>query len=197
MLENIYKLRFPILGIILLVLSGGCSTKTAEKGQSFSVEESLTEEGFFKRSTFCRIGYARDKIKKAQDEMAVNNYCEQFGKAAKIISQTSIRQDVFTPDNVRIKIGEICTTSFGCVIKKPLTDINQERSYVELLITINENGDVISSEVVESCGSSYLDKKVISIANTRKFDVKKFPVGAPFKRKFVIPLSQSDLYEYR
>lgn len=101
-----------LLVAAIFVLSSGCSTKIAERGETFSVDESLTEEGLFERSIFCRI---MDKKQKENDKIIANNYCQQFGKVAKVLSQNSIRQDVFAPNNVRIKIGEICTTSFSCV----------------------------------------------------------------------------------
>jgi len=73
-----------------------------------------------------------------------------------------------------------------------LSDSNQDQSYTELLIQINEQGEIISAEVIESCGSAHLDKKVISMAKSKIFDVRKFPVATPFKRRFVIPISQQD-----
>ncbi len=183
------RLFLASFGVIFIAASVACSTKNAVSGKHLSVEESTTHEGLFERSTFCTT--MNEKYKDIDRKLA-NDYCEQFGKTAKIFSQTSTRQRVETADGIRIDIGAMCTSKFSCVIKKTVSENSEVLSYAELLIEINEKGETISAEVIESCGSAYLDKRALGMAKSKIFDVKKFPPGVPFKSKFVISAKQSD-----
>jgi TonB family protein len=177
--------------IIFSYLSFGCSYKIAEKGRKFSVDEDLDNPGLFQRVDQC--GYFDDK-QKNRDILSAKAYCKQFDKIPVIFSQK------FNPSRMRIEdvpvSFNVCLTQFSCVINKQTQPSEEPYSTAILGIQIDSQGSAISSTILESSGSQYLDSKALLSVKNITFDVDKFPTNKVIKRKIVIKINKDNYKQY-
>ena len=137
-----------------------------------------------------------DEAQKKKDIFYVKSYCGQFEKIPVIFSQKFEPSQLDVGSGVRIKFNR-CETKFSCVIKKGEGEDEKIHSATILGIKIDDQGTIVSHEIIESSGSPHIDKKAVSVAEKMKFDTKQFPLGDAFKQKFIIKIDKENFKQVR